>query len=182
MYALVVNGAVTRYPYTGTDLIRDKPNTSFPNGLLSDATLASWGVLPVQPSPSPTYNPLTQKLVEVTPIKIASNWTRQWSVVALSPAEVNSAKLALQDSIVAATQMRLDSFAQTRGYDGILSAATYATSSVPKFKAEGQYCVQQRDATWAKLYEIMAAVQSGARPMPSGYAAIEAELPVLVWP
>jgi hypothetical protein len=182
MYALVVNGVVTRYPYTGTDLIRDTPNTSFPNGVLSDATLASWGVLPVQPSPSPAYNPLTQKLVEVTPIKIASNWTQQWTVAALSPSEMATAQTALQDSIVDATQLRLDTFAQTRNYMGILSASTYATSNVAKFKTEGQYCVNQRDATWAMLYEILAAVQSGARPMPTGYADIEAELPVLVWP
>lgn len=79
-------------------------------------------------------------------------------------------------------QARLDAFAKTRGYDGILSACTYATSTVPKFKAEGQYCVDARDATWAKCYEIMAAVQSGARAMPATFHEIEAELPALAWP
>ena len=80
------------------------------------------------------------------------------------------------------TQKRLDDFARTRNYDNILSACTYVTSTVPKFKAEGQYCVGARDATWAKLYEILAEVQAGTRPMPSGYEDIEPLLPVLEWP
>jgi hypothetical protein len=82
----------------------------------------------------------------------------------------------------AAVQKRLDDFARTRGYDGILSAATYAASTVPKFKAEGQYAVEARDATWVKLYQILAEVEAGTRPAPSGYADIEPELPILEWP
>jgi hypothetical protein len=81
----------------------------------------------------------------------------------------------------AAVQKHLDDFARTRGYDGILSAATYATSTVPKFKAEGQYAVEARDATWAKCYEVLAAVESGSRPMPT-LDELLAELPVLTWP
>lgn len=80
-----------------------------------------------------------------------------------------------------AIQKRLDDFARTRNYDGILSAATYATSVVPKFKAEGQYAVEARDATWAKGYEILAAVEAGTRPLPT-LAALAAELPALAWP
>jgi hypothetical protein len=80
------------------------------------------------------------------------------------------------------TQKRLDTFAQSRNYDNILSACTYATSTIPKFQREGQYCVEARDATWNKLYEIMEAVQAGTRQMPSGYAEVEPELPVLAWP
>lgn len=78
-------------------------------------------------------------------------------------------------------QQRLDTFARTHNYDGILSAATYATSQVPKFKAEGQYAVEARDATWAKCYEVLAAVEAGSRPMPT-LDELLAELPVLTWP
>lgn len=81
----------------------------------------------------------------------------------------------------AAIQDRLDAFARTRNYDGILSAATYATSAVPKFKAEGQYAVEARDATWAKGYEILAAVEAGTRPAPT-LDELAAELPALAWP
>lgn len=47
---------------------------------------------------------------------------------------------------------------------------------------EHKYGVEARDATWAKLYEVMADVEAGTRPMPAGYADIEPELPVLEWP
>lgn len=81
----------------------------------------------------------------------------------------------------AGVQKHLDDFAKARNYDGILSAATYATSTVPKFAAEGQYAVEARDATWAKCYEILAAVEGGTRPMPTMEELI-AEFPVLTWP
>ena len=86
-----------------------------------------------------------------------------------------------QQMFTAAIQMHLDRFAQTRNYDGIMSAATYATSTIPKFRAEGQYAVEARDLTWAKGYEIMDAVMSGQRPMPTLEEVI-AELPGLEWP
>lgn len=89
---------------------------------------------------------------------------------------------ALQAEIVAATQARLDAFARTRNYDGILSACTYATSPSPTFRAEGQYCIENRDATWAALYALMANVIAGRRPPPTGFADVEDDLPVLAWP
>jgi hypothetical protein len=81
----------------------------------------------------------------------------------------------------ARVQARLDAFARTRGYDGILSACTYATSTNPKFAAEGQYCMQARDATWVTFYGVLNAVQSGQRPVPT-WEELEAELPPLAWP
>jgi hypothetical protein len=79
-------------------------------------------------------------------------------------------------------QQRLDDFARQRNYDGILSACTYATSAVAKFKSEGQACVNLRDATWAAAYTILANVQAGKRQMPTSIADIEADLPAAVWP
>ena len=84
-------------------------------------------------------------------------------------------------AFTAAIQAHLDDFARTRNYDGILSAATYATSTVGKFRAEGQYAVEARDATWSKGYAIMDDVLAGARPMPS-LAEVLDELPPLAWP
>lgn len=88
----------------------------------------------------------------------------------------------LQAEIVVATQRRLDAFAQTRGYDSILSAATYATSTIPQFQAEGQYAVNVRDLTWSCLYQMLAEVQAQTKTMPAGFADIENGLPELVWP
>jgi len=96
------------------------------------------------------------------------------------PADAPSAEEMIA-SVQQAVQERLDAFARTRAYDGIMSAATYAASAVPKFAAEGQYAVQARDATWAACYQIMADVQAGMRAMPS-VDDVLAELPALEWP
>lgn len=93
----------------------------------------------------------------------------------------SKARDRLMVEYTAAVQEHLDTFARTRNYDNILSACTYATSTVPKFAAEGQYAVSARDATWAKCYEIMAQVEAGERPMPT-LDELVAELPVLQWP
>jgi hypothetical protein len=98
------------------------------------------------------------------------------------PPPVQKSADEIKAEIMTATQQRLDTFAGTRDYNSILSACTYATSAVPQFKRDGQYCVNARDATWGKLYTMLAEVEAGTRPMPSGYADIEGELPVLQWP
>lgn len=83
--------------------------------------------------------------------------------------------------VTRAVQARLDAFAATRGYDGILSACTYAGSGVPRLAAEGQCAVNLRDATWGACYSIMAAVQAGQRALPT-VDDVLAELPALGWP
>lgn len=181
MYALVQNDAVSKYPYTVTDARRDNPDVSFPPNP-DDATMAVFGAMRVVFTNAPSFNQDTQRLQEGTPVFNVDRWEQTWQVVDLTAEELQAKKQALQDGIVAQTQQRLDTFAQTRNYDGILSACTYATSPTAKFAAEGQYCVESRDATWAKLYSILAEVEAGTRPMPTGYADIEAELPTLVWP
>jgi hypothetical protein len=117
----------------------------------------------------------------LAPDEVSTGWLYDGSTFSPPPPIVRD-PAEIQAEIEAAVQKRLDDFAATRYYNGILSACTYATSAVPRFKTEGQYCVEARDATWAKCYEILTAVQAGTRPMPSGYADIEGELPVLAWP
>ena len=75
-------------------------------------------------------------------------------------------------------QSYLDTTAQTRGYDDILSLCTYATSSNATFAEEGQAGVIWRDAVWTKCYEILAGVQAGTREVPED---IISELPVINW-
>lgn len=126
--------------------------------------------------------------VEATPPEVPEGFRAKWDGAGFVLEEISEAveepvlptKPTFSD-YVAAIQKRLDDFARGRNYDGILSAATYAASSVPKFRAEGQYAVEARDATWAKGYEILAAVEAGERAAPT-YAELAEELPSLVWP
>ena len=159
------------------------PNTSFPLSGPSDEFLASEGYTKVNAFKD--HDRATQKLVSCDPYYEAP-WVYTVKVEAKTAEELATEAEATQNKLIASVtqsvQQRLDDFAKTRNYDGILSACTYATSTVPKFQSEGQYAVNARDVTWAKLYEVMAEVESGTRPVLSGYSDIEPELPVLEWP
>lgn len=80
-------------------------------------------------------------------------------------------------------QQALDAFAQTRKYDGIMSACSYAESTDPIFAAEAAYCIQLRDMTWRQAYNIMDEVLAGTRPLMTIEELI-AELPIgsAAWP
>lgn len=156
------------------------PDVSFP-AEMQESDIAFVGLAQVTQVAPPPFDKLTQNIKEATPVLAAGQWSQQWEVVALTEAEKQSATKELKDDIEQATQKRLDDFARTRNYDGILSLCTYATSTVPKFQSEGQYGVTARDATWAACYQIMADVQAGTRPMPT-LDELLAELPVLTWP
>lgn len=80
-----------------------------------------------------------------------------------------------------AMQGLLDSTAQAHGYDGILSACTYAESVVPRFHAEGQACFAWRDSVWAAGDLLLKSVQSGQMQAPT-IPALIAMLPKMEWP
>lgn len=81
----------------------------------------------------------------------------------------------------AVIQKHLDDKARERGYDNILSAASYATSPHPRFGPEGTAYRDWRDSCWETGYDLMAEVAAGTRPMPSDEELI-ALLPVLTLP
>jgi hypothetical protein len=130
------------------------------------------------------HNRDTHKLVSCEP-KEVDGVVYGMEAVELSADELQAimkSKVAkVKAEITQAVQQRLDAFAQTRNYDSILSACTYASSTVPQFSYEGQQCIDLRDATWGALYDIMRGVETGSRAMPPGYSDIEAELPVCEW-
>lgn len=128
-----------------------------------------------------------QYLIEGPPQQTEKgDWIQTWLIQTHSPEvleKIEHAKVErLISTITQATQDRLDAFARTRNYDNILSACTYATSKVTRFKAEGQYCVNARDATWAALYTFMEEVQGGTRAMPTSFSDVVSFLPTLEWP
>lgn len=70
-------------------------------------------------------------------------------------------RAALQQKYTDAIQKWMDNTAHTRGYDDIFTAISYADSSVPKFKAEGQACKLWRDKVWVECYDYLDKVLSG---------------------
>lgn len=119
------------------------------------------------------------KIEDNLPVSLGWGWDGQSFSPPLASPEPTMEEM--QAAFVSAIQAHLDAFAQTRNYDGIMSAATYAISTIPKFAAEGQYAVEARDATWSKGYEILGQISTGQRPAPTVEEVI-AELPPLAWP
>jgi hypothetical protein len=76
-----------------------------------------------------------------------------------------------------AVQTWLDAGAQAWRYESILSAASYANSTVQQFKNEALALIAWRDNVWNNCYGILAAVQGGTQPMPASPAALIATLP-----
>lgn len=85
-----------------------------------------------------------------------------------------------QAMLTKAVQDYMDATAQTRGYDGIATACTYATSTDTTFAAEGTACVAWRDKVWRYCYNALAEVLAGKRNIPTAEELV-AELPELVW-
>lgn len=86
-----------------------------------------------------------------------------------------------QATYTAAAQALLDRAAQERGYDGVLSLCSYATSTNPRFAAEAAAGVAWRDAVWARGYEVLAQVEAGEMAPPTQDEFL-AMLPTIVWP
>lgn len=80
-----------------------------------------------------------------------------------------------------AIQNMLDTTAQEHGYDGILSACSYASSSVARFRAEGLGCFEWRDAVWNAAAILLKSVETAQMQQPT-IAAMLAMLPKMEWP
>lgn len=176
-----INESTLEYPLTETYVRSLYPNTSFPQPFIPPKPFAI-----VNEVNTLEYDADTQRMIEVSPVKESDGWKRKWEIRNLSQEEIEEIKKIKKNRIITqlinSVQSRLDAFARSRNYDNILSACTYATSSITKFKSEGQCCVKSRDDTWVKLFEILAQIDKGDRPLPESYADIESELPVLEWP
>lgn len=92
MLVLAPNQKVEKYPYTLGDLRKSNPNTSFPKNP-SDDQLAPFNVFRVQRVEQPSFNQLTENLLEKNPVVIDGQWTQVFEVVPASPEEIAERKI-----------------------------------------------------------------------------------------
>jgi len=178
---IFINTETNEYPVMEGYIRQQNPNVSFPRIFT--------GMPPFEPvfdSELPVFDADTQELKEGHPSLIDGKYVRTWEIVQLSQEEILAKKEKniqnRKELLFSRVQNRLDRFASTRNYDGILAACSYATSAHEKFKQEALYCIQARDATWLKFYEILGEMESGVRSSLLSIGDIEAELPTLSWP
>ncbi len=76
-----------------------------------------------------------------------------------------------------AIQAKIDTAAQAKGYDNIVSACSYAGYENP-FRAEGEAFGVWRANVWAYGYKQLALIQTGARAIPTVEEFL-AELPTM---
>ena len=86
-----------------------------------------------------------------------------------------------QKAFVKAIDNYMDSFARTREYASMASAASYYDDEDPQYAAEGAYCKKMRSVIYRLSDTIRAEVMAGKRSMPT-LEEVLAELPVLTWP
>jgi len=165
------------------------PNASAP----SDGYICSQGLLKV--NVFLPHDRATQYLATCEPYEL-NGWAYTVKVADLSSEQIAanaaSAQVKLVKQLTDAIQGWLDRTVQQRGYDGILSACSYATSTNPKFAAEGQACIAWRDHVWTACNTILNEVQAGTHSVPTAESLIgfgsmntdpvAGELPVMIWP
>ena len=69
--------------------------------------------------------------------------------------------LSVKDHAINRVQTFMDAKAKELGYDHILSASSYVTSTFPKFKAEGIAFAKWRDDVWLYCYSVLAEWEAG---------------------
>lgn len=98
---------------------------------------------------------------------------------AIDPAQI---KADLIERYSAAVQSHVDKTAAGRGYGSGVLLASYATSTVPAWKADAKTFVPWRDAVWLHVYSEMAKIEAGEQPLPSSIEEFIADLPAITWP
>lgn len=158
------------------------PNTSFAEDGPSPDFVEQEGIYFVDNNLS--FDPTTQKLADTAPY-IDGAIARSKVIVPLTQAELDQMALSKSGQVIddfkKEASRRLDEFAQSRGYDNIISLTTYVTDANPDYVAEAQRGVYLRSQWWSILTAILNDVLAGTRPLPATFDDLADELPSLTW-
>lgn len=120
MYALTENNEITKCPIGIGDLKQNNKGTSFP-ARFEDFDYTEYGVVLVGETELPNYNPDTERVVELTPVKVNGTWKQKWKVEALSAEEKQQILDGKAAGIRSERDRRLDETDWTQFNDSPLS-------------------------------------------------------------
>ena len=88
---------------------------------------------------------------------VRGNWMwdtyEEWLAAGNTPTKVTSPTFEeILAAVTPGVQAWMDATAQQKGYDSVVSCATYATSSVPEFAADAAAIIAWRDQVWLAAY------------------------------
>jgi len=161
--------------------IRKKyPNISFPK-VPTKYNLPSY-IVQVKIETKPQVN-LFEKLVSNTPTFNTSTkeWVSGWSVVGMDLAEQQAQMNVLKGEVTLKAQERLEEFAQQKGYDSIIYACSYISSSNTTFASEAQLASDVRDNMWMVLSTKLKEIEDGTSALPTTYEELYSIIPTPTW-
>lgn len=104
------------------------------------------------------------------PLSLDSDGKLICTLPPLSDAELRAAcETALAEAI--------DALAKSWGYDSIVSAASYISSSVPLFLAEAQALIKYRDDVWLWARSELSAISAGTEARPGSVGEFVSGMP-----
>jgi hypothetical protein len=103
-----------------------------------------------------------------------------WVVEPTAEEKMQAALAKVSKEFTDVIQNYMDTVVRARGYDGILSLCTYATSTNERFAREGQAGVNFRDACWTLGHQLEDEVLAGERGIPTEQELLDL-LPVIEW-
>ena len=81
--ATFINTQTMAYPVYQNQIQAEYPNTSFPTPFVAPEPYA-----PVMESPQPSFNPITQAVIQGTPVQTDGEWWQTWTVVDLDAEQI----------------------------------------------------------------------------------------------
>lgn len=149
---------------------------------MEDFIVRQFGFYPFESTEEPAHNPFSHKVEKELFLDVESNVVKyNYTVVELSPEEIQLKMFELKNAFTFAIESLLDSTVQVRDYKNILHACSYINSIIPQYQAEAVAASQWRDMVWVKAYEIQNEILNSQRQIPT-IEEFLAELPALEWP
>lgn len=95
----------------------------------------------------------------------------------VSETEMNKIESLFHEHI----ENKLNKFSKKRGYDSILSAVSYSSSPVARYKSDAKKAIKLRDRTWESTFTTLTSVKEKTILFPLFTRELEDLLPTLTW-